>query len=117
MIANPAISAGGFPGSGTGNQGAKRVVQDGLFIVTVDDIGSVYPQVVIYPRVVLDKPGRISIKAIRSAAIGSLEEIHGKKPVHSGHESRDLVINSTGAFVGGHQIEESGSVSRKNLSN
>ena len=30
MIANPAISAGGFPGSGTGNQGAKRVVQDGL---------------------------------------------------------------------------------------
>ena len=32
MIANPAISAGGFPGSGTGNQGAKRVVQDGLLI-------------------------------------------------------------------------------------
>jgi len=30
MIANPAISAGGFPGSGTGNQGAKRVVQEGL---------------------------------------------------------------------------------------
>ena len=30
MIANPAISAEGFPGSGTGNQGAKRVVQDGL---------------------------------------------------------------------------------------
>ena len=88
-----------------------------ILIVTVDDIGSVYPQVVIYPRIVLGKPGRISIKAIRSAATGSLEEIHGKKPVHSGHESRDLVINSTGAFVGGHQIEESGSVSRKNLSN
>ena len=28
MIANPAISAGGFPGSGTGNQGVRRVVQD-----------------------------------------------------------------------------------------
>lgn len=88
-----------------------------ILIVTVDDIGSVYPQVVIYPRIVLGKPGRISIKAIRSAATGSLEEIHGKKPVHSGHKSRDLVINSTGTFVGGHQIEESGSVSRKNLSN
>ena len=35
MIANPAISAGGFPGSGTGNQGAKRVVQDGLGICVI----------------------------------------------------------------------------------
>ena len=30
MIANPAISAGWFPGSDTGNQGVRRVVQGGL---------------------------------------------------------------------------------------
>ena len=33
MIANPAISAGWFPGSDTGYQGVRRVVQDRLMIV------------------------------------------------------------------------------------
>ena len=114
LVYNPIVGLDVDLGFGVTLQIPKNAIKNPeMFIVTVDDIGSVYPQVVIYPRVVLDKPGRISIKAIRSAAIGSLEEIHGKKPVHSGHESRDLVINSTGAFVGGHQIEESGSVSRK----
>ena len=118
LVYNPVTGLDVGLGFGVTLQIPKHAIKNPeIFIITVDDIGSVYPQVVIYPRVVLDKPGRISIKAIRGAAIGSLEEIHGKKPVHSGHESRDLVINSTGAFVGGHQIEESGSVSRKNLSN
>ena len=35
MIANPAISAGGFPGSNTGNQEVRRVVQDGLGICVI----------------------------------------------------------------------------------
>lgn len=118
LVYNPATGLDVDLGFGVTLQIPKHAIKNPeIFIVTVDDIGSVYPQVVIYPGIVLDRPGRISIKAIRSAAKGSLEEIYGKKPVHSGHESRDLVINSTGAFVGGHQIEESGSVSRKNLSN
>ena len=33
MIANPAISAGWFPGSDTGYQGVRRVVQDRLLSV------------------------------------------------------------------------------------
>lgn len=118
LVYNPASGLDVDLGFGVTLQIPKHAIKNPeIFIVTVDDIGSVYPQVVIYPGIVLDRPGRISIKAIRSAATGSLEEIHGKKSVHSGYESRDLVINSTGAFVGGHQIEESGSVSRKNLSN
>ena len=35
MIANPAISAGVFPGSNTGNQEVRRVVQDGLGICVI----------------------------------------------------------------------------------
>ncbi|RRN45575.1 hypothetical protein EHV23_05215 [Lautropia dentalis] len=98
LVYNPIVGLDVDLGFGVTLQIPKNAIKNPeIFIVTVDDIGSVYPQVVIYPRVVLDKPGRISIKAIRSAAIGSLEEIHGKKPVHSGHESRDLVINSTGS--------------------